>query len=308
MSLCGHSLGAPFGPFSAKSAPGPCPSTSRKISHPKHHPMILRNTILSLTLTTLPATAGTTLVDAKGPVAPSPAPPAPKFHPNAQGAHRPSANLATADGLGFEIVVPYESILYYRGARMGENGTPFRFNMDVKITDTLTWANDYKFINFINDDSADTKLHLWTALFYQMGDLSIGPSFKFHRNNSAGSTNRDAYDIGVQALYDFGPVKLGGGYSYDLESEGHYVEVGLSAPIKITSKLTITPAAEVTYLDGWVRPVEGMNNIALRVTAAYKINPMFALAPFVGYNIPLDVTEDRYSEEFIAGAALHVKF
>ena len=51
-----------------------------------------------------------------------------------------------------------------------------------------------------------------------------------------------------------------------------------------------------------------MNNIALRVTAAYKINPMFALAPFVGYNIPLDVTEDRYSEEFIAGAALHVKF
>lgn len=272
--------------------------------------MTIKTTILALALSTLAASAGTTLVDAKGPVtsAPPPPPPAPKFHPNAHGAHRPTANLATADGLGFQLNIPYESILYYRGNRVGENGMPLSLDMDVKITDNLTWANNYKFINFIDDDAADTKLHLWTALFYQVGGLSIGPSFKFHRNNSAGSNNRDAYDIGVQALYDFGPVKVGAGYSYDLESEGSYIEAGLCAPIKVLPQLTITPAAEVTYTDGWVRPEEGMNNVALRITAAWKFNAMFSLAPFVAYNIPLEATENRYDEEWIGGAALHVKF
>lgn len=279
--------------------------------------MIPRTFLTSATLAlTLAASATTTLLagapvmDAKAP-APAPAaatPPPPSFHPNAHGAHRPTADLSTADGLGFSVNLPYESILYYRGTRVGENGTPLSLDMDVRLTENLTWANNYKFINFIDDDSADSKVHLWTALFYKTGNLSIGPSFKFHRNNSAGSNTRDVYDLGVQALYDFGPVKAGVGYSYDLESEGHYVEAGLSAPIKITPKLTITPAAEITWLDGWVRPVEGLNNIALRVTAAYKICPIFTVAPFVAYNIPLEVTEDRYSEEFIAGAALHIKF
>lgn len=299
--------GRHFWLHSAKSGYSPSPTITHRISHP-NHPMILRNTILTLALTTITATAGTTMVDAKGPIAPASAPSAPRFHPNAHGAHRPTPNLATADGFGIALNIPYESILYYRGTRVGENGMPLSLDMDVKITDNLTWVNNYKFINFIEDDAADTKVHLLSALFYQTGNLSIGPGFKFHRNNSAAGSNRDVYDIGVQALYDFGPLKLGAGYSYDLESEGHYIEVGLTSHIKITPALTIIPAAEVTYLDGWVRPVEGMNNIALRVTAAYKLNPMFTFAPFVAYNIPLDVTEDRYSGEFIAGALLYVKF
>ena len=272
--------------------------------------MILKNTILALALTSVTATAGTTLVDAKAPVTPAaPAPtPAPRFHPNAHGAHRPTVDLSTADGLGFQVNLCYDSILYYRGNRMGENGIPLSLDMDVRVTQNLTWANNFKFINFIDDDSADTKVHLWSALFYRVGGLSIGPGFKFHRNNNLPSSNSDAIDFGLQALYDFGPVKIGAGYSYDIESEGHYLEAGISAPIKITPKLTLTPAAEITYIDGWVRPVEGMNNASLRLTAAYKINPMFAIAPFVAYNIPLDATKDRYDDEFIAGGAFHVKF
>ena len=272
--------------------------------------MILKNTILAFTLTSVSASAGTTLVDAKAPVtpaAPAPTPP-PRFHPNAHGAHRPTADLSATDGLGFQVNLPYESILYYRGNRMGENGVPLSLDMDVRLSENLTLANNFKFINFIDDDSADTKVHLWTALFYHTGGLSIGPGFKFHRNNNLPSSNSDAIDFGLQALYDFGPVKVGAGYSYDIESEGHYVEAGISAPIKLTPKLTLTPAAEISYIDGWARPVEGMNNASLRLTAAYKINPMFTIAPFIAWNLPLEATEDRYDDEFIAGGALHVRF
>jgi hypothetical protein len=242
----------------------------------------------------------------QGPVVPAPTA-APQFHPNAHGAHRPTADLSAADGVGFALNVPFESVLYYRGNRMGENGVPLSLDMDVKIADHLVWANNYKFCYFM-DDVSDTKIHLLTAVYYEMGPLSIGPSFKFHRNNTASSSARDAYDLGVQALYNFGPVRLGAGYSYDVESEGHYVEVGLSAPIKITDKLTLTPAAEITYIDGWVRPVEGLNNIALRLTANYKLSANFNISPFIAYNLPLEATQDRYSEELMGGAALQIKF
>lgn len=243
------------------------------------------------------------------PPAPLTPPPAPvRFHPNAHGAHRPSADLSTADGLGFSLNIPYESILYYRGTRAGENGVPLSLDMDVRITDTLTWVNHYRFINFIDDNSADSKVHLWTALMHEAGRLSIGPSLKYHRNNSAGSSIRDASDLGIQALYDFGPVKAGIGYAYELESEGSYLEAGLSCPLKLTPKFTLTPAAEITWIDGWVRPVTGLNNIAIRVTGTWKFNPHCAVAPFVAYNIPLEATKDLYSEEFIIGGALHLKF
>ena len=233
-------------------------------------------------------------------------PTTPHFHPNAHGAHRPTVDLSQQDGVGFALNVPFESILYYRGNRMGENGVPVSLDMDVRLAENLIWANNYKFCYFMDD--SDTKVHLLSALFYQMGSLTIGPSFKFHRNNTAATSARDAYDLGVQALYDFGPLRLGAGYSYELESEGHYVEAGVSVPIKITDRLTITPAAEITYIDGWVRPVEGMNNIALRITATYKISAQCSISPFIAYNLPLEATEDRYHEEFMGGAALQFKF
>ena len=95
----------------------------------------------------------------------SSSPAAIRFHPNGHGAHRPTADLSAADGLGFQVNIPYESILYYRGNRMGENGVPLNLDMDVRMSANLTWASDFKFINFIDDSSTDTKIHLWTALF-----------------------------------------------------------------------------------------------------------------------------------------------
>jgi hypothetical protein len=35
---------------------------------------------------------------------------------------------------------------------------------------------------------------------------------------------------------------------------------------------------------------------------------MFTIAPFIAWNLPLEATEDRYDDEFIAGGALHVRF
>ena len=265
--------------------------------------------ILALALTSSSAAlAGTVLIDAKGPAAPPAPAPAPRCHPNAHGAHRPTVDLSAADGLGFQMNLPYESILYYRGSRMGENAVPLSLEMDVRITENLTWANHYRFINFFEDDSTDTKVHLWTALFYHTGGLSIGPGFKFHRNNSLPSAYSDAIDFGLQALYDFGPFKIGAGYSYDIESEGHYVEAGISAPLKLTPKLTLTPAAEISYIDGWTKPVEGMSNASLRLTATYKLNPVFTIDPFIAWNIPLDATDNRYDDEFIIGGALQARF
>jgi hypothetical protein len=266
----------------------------------------MKFTILTSTLLLTIHSASAGNATAINPGSPVPQP-APHFHPNAHGAHRPTADLSQQDGFGLALNIPFESILYYRGNRMGENGVPVSIDMDVKLADHLIWANNYKFCYFM-DDETDTKIHLLTAVFYQMGPLSIGPGFKFHRNNTATTSARDAYDLGLQALYDFGLVRLGAGYSYDLESEGHYLELGVSASIKITDKLTITPAAEITYIDGWVRPVQGMNNLALRLTATYKLCTNCSIAPFIAYNLPLEATEDRYPEEIMGGAALQFKF
>ncbi len=224
--------------------------------------------------------------------------------PNAHGAHRPQTLLAQEHALAVQLNVPYESVLYYRGNRMGEQGVPLSLDVHQSLGADFSLAGNYKFISF--GDGTDSKAHLWTGLFYHQGALSIGPSFKWHRNNTP-SAQRDAYDVGLQAAYCVGKLRLGIGLMHELESEGNYLEFGAALPFAVNDSLTITPAAELSYTDGWVKPAQDWNAINLRVTAAWKVSPQLTVSPFIGANLALKATE-ALGDEFVGGVALQWKF
>jgi hypothetical protein len=251
-----------------------------------------------------PAASGKAPVG-KEPVAPPPAAAPATFHPNAHGAHRPTADLSAADGFGMSLTVPYESTLFYRGRNQGDDAFLPNLDMDVRLTENITWVVNAKLIAFA--DEPDERTHLYTGFFAKVGQITLGPSFKWYHwfGNPA---RENAYEPGFQILADAGPLRIGAGYYYETESSGHFFELGVSAPIKITDNFSLVPAAEIGYADNWLRPVSGFNHLGLRLSAPIKLCPFATLTPFIGGNIALDATDEFQKDEFVGGASIAVKF
>jgi hypothetical protein len=119
----------------------------------------------------------------------------------------------------------------------------------------------------------------------------------------------DAYDLGIQALYELGPINLTAGYYYETESEGSYFEFGASSIIRLHERVSLIPSAQISYTDGWLMPqLDGLNYLDLRVSLPIKVAEHVDLTPYVGAALMLDALEDNQGDKLIGGVALSLTF
>jgi hypothetical protein len=226
------------------------------------------------------------------------------------GAARPcmclGAHAGSTEPFSVNITVGYDSTFFCRGMDMGDDLWSATATLDWNINQNLVWTLSERYLYV--DETEFEENHLYTGLFYKVGALSIGPSARWYHNDKNGMLE-DAYDLGLQAVLKAGPVNFSGGYYYETETEGHYFELGASAPIKITENFSLVPAAEISYTDGWMMPgAKGWNTVSLRLSAPIKLCKAATLIPWIGANLPLEALEMHQDNKFVGGVAISATF
>ena len=226
------------------------------------------------------------------------------------GAPRPclclGAHAGSAEPFSVNVTAGYDSTFFCRGMDMGDDLWSATATLDWNINQSLVWTISNRYLNV--GETGFEENHLYTGLFYKAGALTIGPSARWYHNFQGGMLE-DAYDLGLQAVCRVGPVNISGGYYYETETEGHYFELGASAPIKITDRFSLVPAAEISYTDGWMMPMaKGWNTVSLRLSAPLKLTENVSLIPWVGANLPLEALEMHQNNKFAGGIALSATF
>ena len=198
------------------------------------------------------------------------------------------------------LIAGYESTFFCRGMDMGDNLWSGAATVDWNLTDAFTWTTTYRYLNV--DETAFEESHLYTGAFWRIGSLSIGPSFRWYHNFNNGMIE-NAYDVGIQALFKAGPVYLSGGAYYETETEGYYYELGVSSVISVTSRLSLVPAVEVSYTDGWMMPgMRGFNHVGLRLSAPFMVTDSVRIVPWIGGNLPLEALDAHQDDRLVGGA------
>jgi hypothetical protein len=206
----------------------------------------------------------------------------------------------------FNVTGNYDSSYFCRGMDIGDNLFAVTATADLKLSDSLTWTASFRYMDVTDADF--TELNGYTGLFYTTGDLTIGPSFRWYQFRPGGG-EMNAYDLGLQALYKAGPADITAGYYYETESEGSYLELGVSSTFKITEQVSLVPSAEVSYTDGWVNPaLSGMNAFNLRLAAPVRVSKNVSVVPYIGFQIPLEALEEAQNDKLFGGVSLSVSF
>jgi hypothetical protein len=217
-------------------------------------------------------------------------------HASYSGEDKPFAINLTAN---------YDSTYFCRGMQVGNDYVGGTLTMDAKLGSNWRWTGSVRYMDLQQTDFSE--LNLYTGFYYTIGNLTVGPSFRWYRFMPGGA-EVDAYDIGVQALYKAGPIDIGGGYYYETESEGSYGELSVSSTIKINDRFALVPSAEISYTDGWLNPaLQGWNALALRLSAPIKATDKLTFVPYVGAQFPLEalaVQKDR----FVGGISISYSF
>ena len=204
------------------------------------------------------------------------------------------------------VRLSYDSAFFCRGMDMGDNVLSGWLDLNVRLTDDLVWATTARYLDVEETDFRES--HLYTGLFYRVGQVSFGPSFRWYHNFEGGMME-DAYDIGLQTLVNAGPLDITAGYFYETESEGHFWEVGVSSTIKVHDRVSLVPAAEIGYTDGWMMPpLQGWNHVALRLSAVVSLAENVTLTPWIGANLPLEALDDGQDDKLVGGVSLALRF
>jgi hypothetical protein len=217
------------------------------------------------------------------------------------GAHQGGDSSERFSG---SVSLGYDSTFFCRGMDMGDDMFSAGLNIDVALTDTLTFTASTRYLTV--DETNFDELHTYAGLFARVGIVSFGPSFRWYHNFEGGMVE-NAYDLGFQALANVGPVDFHAGYFYETESEGHFVELGVSSTFKVHEKFSLRPAVEIGYTDGWMMPIQGWNQVTLRLDAPIQLIDSLVLTPWIGANVPLEAL-DGQDNKLVGGVSLALKF
>ncbi len=204
------------------------------------------------------------------------------------------------------INLAYDSSYLCRGMDIGENLFAGTLTIDAAIAPNLKWTLSGRYMELESTDFSE--INVYTGLFYTVGKLTIGPSFRYYQFRPNGG-EMNAYDIGLQALYKAGPLDITAGYYYETESEGSYAELGVAAPIKLTNNISLVPSAEISYTDGWLNPaLSGFNVVSLRLAVPIKASENVMVVPYIGGQFPLEALDSVQEDKLFGGVSLSFTF
>ena len=208
--------------------------------------------------------------------------------------------------LAFNLTVGYDSSYFCRGLEIGDDLVHATATVDYRPAEWVTLTSSFRYQDVTDADFSE--IQAYAGVFFNVGNLSIGPSFRYYQFRPDGG-EMDAYDLGIQALYKLGPVNLTGGYFYETESEGSYYEFGVSTVIPVHERVSLVPSAQISYTDGWLMPMlDGLNIVDLRLSVPIKVTEHVHLTPYIGGIFPLEALKDAQENKLVGGISLSITF
>ncbi|MFT5466656.1 MAG: hypothetical protein ACI8UO_001756 [Verrucomicrobiales bacterium] len=220
------------------------------------------------------------------------------------------ADPVCAVGFTGSVYAGYDTDLYHRGANLGQDVISAGFNSNHDLGGlNLDLGIGYQ---NVTDPAVGDRLvtSAWTGMDLMGLDAAIGLNwYYFPEIDSAVDDN---LEIGLQLSHDLGIATLNFGYYYDFESEGSYLEGGLSKTIALADCLDLNLGTGIGYGDDDYNTgfQAGGEHVFVKAGLTYHLTETAALSAYVAgnflYGDAADLSDD--DDDIYGGVSLSVSF
>ena len=219
--------------------------------------------------------------------------------------------------LGFTVSVGYDSHYIFRGVLFAENLVTAAVDGTIPLTEMLS-LNVGAWYGTSADDSGRFgeggsfhELDLYGAILADLGPVTVGAKYTAYLYEG-GSTHHgaveDVNEVGLIAAASLGFVDVTGGAYYDDVTDGFYFEAGVSHSFAITDRISLVPAALISYGVDYYG-VSGFNHVKLGLSVPIKLTSTATLTPYIAGNLPIDELDALGEDsEIYGGVSLSVAF
>ena len=207
---------------------------------------------------------------------------------------------ATAEPIGAEVSVGYDTDYMFRGANLGQDLLWSDVNVSTTLTDGLDLGVGAWYAN-VADDAGNDELDIYAGLSTSMGEMSVdlGATYYYYPDpEAADGTLEFGLGLGTSA----GPFDLSLGIYYDIDLEAAYYEVGASTSFDLTDTMSVDVGGAIGDADG-----DSLTALTFTIGIPITLTDTASLSPYVGVNIPLDDYEDD-GDDIFSGLSLTVGF
>jgi len=245
------------------------------------------------------AFAGTSAPSSKGPIAPPPM-------------------IEESSMFTGSVTLGYDTDYVYRGFEvLSANGDEANdlvwgaLDVNAALSDKLslnfnTWYASSGSANY-------DELDVYTRLTYNLGPISVGPSFKWYHYPHYPASVDNQYEAGLELFAS--PIEnlaLSTGAFYEFEAEQWYFQVDANYTFVINDSFSLVPGVTLSYMDvdsaDFALDLSGFHHSAVYLKAPIKLAKNVVLTPYIAGNFPLGDLEDFQDELVYGGASLSVSF
>jgi len=216
------------------------------------------------------------------------------------------------------VTLGYDTDYVYRGIEV--------LSVDGEEANHLVWGavdvnaalSDKLSLNFntwyASSGSANyDELDVYTRLTYNLGPISVGPSFKWYHYPHYPASVDNQYEAGLELFAS--PVEnlaISTGAFYEFEAEQWYFQVDANYTIAINDSFSLVPGVTVSYVDvdsaAFALDLSGFHHTAVYLKAPIKLAKNVVLTPYIAGNFPIGDLDDVQDELVYGGASLSVSF
>jgi hypothetical protein len=225
--------------------------------------------------------------------------------------------VAEEQPLGFTLSAGYDSHYIFRGVLFAENLVSTAIDGTIPLTDMLSLNVGVWFATSADDSGrfgnggSYHELDLYGALLVDLGPVTVGAKYTHYFFDGTSTENgavNDVNEIGLIATSTIGPIDVIAGAYYDDETDGFYFETGISHTFVVTDRISIVPAALISFADDYYG-VNGFNHVKVGVSVPIKLTKTATLTPYIAGNIPIDSLEaNGEDDQLYGGVSLSVSF
>ena len=212
-----------------------------------------------------------------------------------------SADKVTAEDIGAEVSVGYDTDYMFRGVNLGQDLLWSDVNVSTSLSDGLDLGVGAWYAN-VADDAGNDELDIYAGLSTSMGDMSVdlGATYYYYPDPTAGE---GTLEFGIGLGTSAGPVDLSLGLYYDIDLEAAYYEVGAATSFDLTDTMAVDVGGAIGNADG-----DTLTALTFTIGVPITLSDSASLSPYVGVNIPLDDYEDDFGDDIYSGLSLTVGF
>lgn len=215
--------------------------------------------------------------------------------------------------LGITTTIGYDTNYVYRGINFAENLVTAAIDGNFAVNDMLSinagaWYGSSADDSFQGPGDSYQELDVYAALMAKVGEATVGLKYQHYFFYGDGSILEDIDEIGLLLSVAVGPLDVVAGAYYDFTADGFYIETGVSHTFVINDRISLVPAALISYADGYYG-VSGFNHVKVSLSAPIKLTKTATLTPYIAGNFPIDALESLGEENRVyGGVSLSVSF